>query len=115
VRPTCADGVGRCRRARRAKQNRGEDRSPATTLPRLLPPPPSGGVGPLVSAPARTVGGLECGDGGNKGGGGLAPSVGAAVGALAVAAGDSATGEEWLGVGRRRCGAAGFCRPPHCR
>jgi len=63
------------------------------------------GVSLLVSPPPRTVGGLACrGDGGDEAGDSLAPPVGAAVDAVAVAEGDSAAEEEWVGVGwRRRC------------
>jgi len=53
---------------------------------------------PLVSAAPRTVGRLACGTWGAKAWGSLAPPVGSAVGAVAVAAGDGDVGEEWVGV-----------------
>lgn len=70
------------------------------------------GVALLVSPPPRTVGGLVCGgDVGDEADDSLAPPVGSAVGAVPVAEGDGDTGEEWVGVGRRRRGVDYFHSP----
>ena len=70
------------------------------------------GVALLVSPPPRTVGGLVCGgDVGDEADDSWAPPVGWAVGAVPVAGGEGDTGEEWVGVGRRRRGVDYFHSP----